>query len=330
MLGLNAYTAGLALRTALHGGEAGVYRGEGIRAEEVPLVVRLRREDRDEMADVGRFALPSVTGASVRLSNVGSLVEAEAPVEIRRKNRERIMTVSANAEGRPLSDIAADIDARLAELELPEGVAVEFGGDVEQQREVMGEVRIALLFSILLVYMVMAGQYGTLRDPLVVMFSVPFAFTGVFLGVRAVGMTFSLINFLGLIMLMGIVVNNAIVLVDYVNLLRREQAMPVLRAVVETGRRRLRPVLITAMTTMFGMLPMALAKGEGHAIWQPIGVSMIGGLLVSTVVTLFLVPVVYTIFHWPAVRRERRAAATAAAAAPDAGVPTPDPPAEGP
>jgi HAE1 family hydrophobic/amphiphilic exporter-1 len=106
--------------------------------------------------------------------------------------------------------------------------------------------------------------------------------------------------------------------------------MPVLRAVVETGRRRLRPVLITAMTTMFGMLPMALAKGEGHAIWQPIGVSMIGGLLVSTVVTLFLVPVVYTIFHWPAVRRERRAAATAAAAAPDAGVPTPDPPAEGP
>ena len=151
----------------------------------------------------------------------------------------------------------------------------------------------------------MAGQYGTLRDPLVVMFSIPFAFTGIFVGMDLLGFRLSVIAILALIMLMGIVVNNAIVLVDFINMMRREHGMKILDAVVAAGRLRLRPILMTTLTTLFGMMPMALATGEGHEMWQELGTAMIAGLAVSTLVTLFLVPVVYCLFHWPELRRER-------------------------
>jgi HAE1 family hydrophobic/amphiphilic exporter-1 len=218
------------------------------------------------------------------------------------------MTVSAYQKGRSLLEIATDIRARRAKLSLPEGTSVEMGGELEQQRETLGDMKIALLIAIVLVYMVMAGQYGTLRDPLVVMCSVPFAFTGIFIGMNLLGFRLSVMAILALIMLMGIVVNNAIVLVDYINLMRREHRMTILDAVVVSGRRRLRPILMTMLTTMFGMVPMALAAGEGHEMWQELGLSMINGLAVSTLVTLFVVPVAYVLFHWPEVRREAKAA----------------------
>ena len=314
LLGINTWTAGDALRTALHGSDKGVYRGAGLRAQEADIVVRLREQDRDSAADVEAFSVPSVTGAQIRLANVANVEERSVPVEISRKNRARMMLVTAYQQDRPLDEIAADIRAGIAKLELPEDVSVDLGGELEQQGEIMADLSLALLASLLLIYMVMAGQYGTLRDPLVVMFSVPFAFTGIFIGMDLLGLTLSVISILGLIMLMGIVVNNAIVLVDYINLMRREQGMTILDAVVVSGRRRLRPILMTMFSTMFGMVPMALAAGEGHELWQELGTAMICGLSVSTFVTLFLVPVVYCLFHWPQLRRERKAAAAAAGA----------------
>lgn len=317
LLGINTWMAGDALRTALHGSTKGVYRGAGIRAQEADIVVRLREEDRDSVADLEAFSVPSVTGAQVRLANVARVEESSVPVEITRKNRARRMLVTAYQQDRPLDEIAADIRARIAKLDLPDDVSVDLGGELEQQADVMGDLTLALLASVLLIYMVMAGQYGTLRDPLVVMFSVPFAFTGIFIGMDLLGRTISVISLLGLIMLMGIVVNNAIVLVDYINLMRREHGMTILEAVVVSGRRRLRPILMTMLACMFGMVPMVLAKGEGHEMWQELGTAMICGLSVSTFVTLFLVPVVYCLFHWPQLRRERKAAAQGGAA-PDA------------
>ncbi len=314
LLGINTWMAGDALRTALHGSDTGVYRGAGIRAQEADIVLRLREEERDSVADLEAFAVPSVTGAQIRLSNVAEVEESSVPVEITRKNRARMMLVTAYQQDRPLDEIAADIRSGIAGLDLPEDVAVDLGGELEQQAEIMGDLTLALLASVLLIYMVMAGQYGTLRDPLVVMFSVPFAFTGIFIGMDLLGLTISVISLLGLIMLMGIVVNNAIVLVDYINLMRREQGMTILDAVVVSGRRRLRPILMTMLACMFGMVPMVLAAGEGHELWQELGTAMICGLSVSTFVTLFLVPVVYCLFHYPQLRRERKAAVAAAGA----------------
>jgi len=308
ILGVNSAMAGDALRTSLYGAAKGTYRGAGIRAEEADIVVRLRKEERDSIADIEQFSVPSVTGAQVRVTNMGDVRETQAPLEIRRKNRERMLTVTAYPAGRALEDIAADLRRGVDALDLPEGVSVAFGGDIKQQQETGADLRVIMLFAMLLVYMVMACQYGTLRDPLVVMFSVPFAVTGVFLGLPAVGLRGSLISMLGIVMLMGIVVNNAIVLVDYINLMRREHGMSVLDAVVTTARRRLRPILITTLTTIMGMVPMAVATGEGHELWQQLGVAMIAGLTISTLVTLFLVPVVYVLFHYGAVRREHKAA----------------------
>jgi HAE1 family hydrophobic/amphiphilic exporter-1 len=240
LLGLNAWMSGDALRTSLHGSDKGVYRGTGIRAQEADIVIRLRAEDRDSVADVEAFSVPSVTGAQIRLANVAQVEERSVPVEISRKNRARTMLVTAYQQGSTLGDIAAGIQAGIAKLKLPDDVAVDLGGELEQQRDVMGQLYLALAAAILLVYMVMAGQYGTLRDPLVVMFSVPFAFTGIFIGMDLLGIKLSVISILGLIMLMGIVVNNAIVLVDYINLMRREHGMTILEAVVVSGRRRRR------------------------------------------------------------------------------------------
>jgi hydrophobe/amphiphile efflux-1 (HAE1) family protein len=313
LLGLNTWMAGDALRTALHGSDSGVYRGTGIRAQEADIVVRLRAEDRDSVADIETFSVPSVTGAQIRLANVAEVEERSVPVEITRKNRARVMLVTAYQQGSTLDEISAGIRAGIKKLKLPQDVTVELGGELEQQVKVMGDLSLAVLASILLIYMVMAGQYGTLRDPLVVMFSVPFAFTGIFIGMDLLGIKLSVISILGLIMLLGIVVNNAIVLVDYINLMRAEQHMTILEAVVVSGRRRLRPILMTMLTTMFGMVPMVLAVGEGHELWQELGTAMICGLSVSTFVTLFLVPVVYVLFHWPEARRERKRAQAAPA-----------------
>jgi len=206
------------------------------------------------------------------------------------------VTVGANVSGRALGDVTADVKAAIARIPIPEGVEIEYSGQVEQQRESFQDLALFLILSIFLVYMIMASQFESFIDPFVIMFSVPFAMVGVAWGLFLTGTPLSSIAFLATIMLIGIVVKNAIVLVDYTNILRaRERSL--YDAIVTAGGDRLRPVLMTAITTILGMVPLAIGAGEGSEMWRPLGITVIFGLLVSTGVTLILIPVVYSIFE---------------------------------
>jgi HAE1 family hydrophobic/amphiphilic exporter-1 len=258
----------------------------------------LKKEQRAEESDIERVSIPSVSGEQIRLSNFSRLVDDRSPLEIRRMDQQRMLRVMGGLSGRPLGDVAADLERKIKAArtagEIPDSVAIRFGGDIKEQRDMVVDLSLALLLSVLLVYMVMAGQFESLLDPLVVMFSVPFGITGVFLALPLSGVTLSLTSFIGMIMLVGIVVNNAIVLVDYINQLR-DRGLSLEDAIRTGGERRLRPVLMTALTTIGGMVPLAMGTGEGSEMWKPLAVAVIGGLLFSTLVTLVLIPTVYAL-----------------------------------
>jgi len=230
------------------------------------------------------------------LGNLATIDEAVSPTEIERKDRERIVKVSADLYQRPLGDVAADIAAEIDKLEVPEGIDVSFGGSVEEQSDNFRNLFFLLMLSMVLVYMVMASQFESLLNPFIIMFSIPFAFVGVLWAFFITQTTLSIMSFIGVIILVGLVVKNGIVLIDYINILRK-RGLNILQAVTLGGKHRLRPVLMTALTTMFGMLPMALSRNEGAEMWRPLGITVIGGMLISTVVTLVLVPVIYSIFE---------------------------------
>lgn len=205
--------------------------------------------------------------------------------------------VSANITGRAMGSIISDIREELRSIPVPRDFGIGFGGDYEEQQKAFRELRLSLVLSLVLVYMVMACQYESLRDPFVVMFSVPLAAIGVILILFLTNTTFNVQSFIGCIMLGGIVVNNAILLVDHTNLLRRRDRMPLREAIEEAGRRRLRPILMTSLTTILGLLPLALGAGEGGEAQAPLARTVIGGLTSSTFITLVFVPVVYSIFE---------------------------------
>ena len=292
-LGLNTYLIASAVRTHVYGVEATKLREGGDQWE---VIVRAPAHERATVDDILALPIPSATGQMVRLSSVASVEMGVGPTEIRRRDQQRIVKVQGRLLDRALGEVSADIARELDKQDFPPSVTVEMGGDVEQQQESFGDLGLLLLLSILLVYMVMASQFESLLDPFIVMFSIPFAFVGVVWAFLISNTTLSMTSFLGVIMLMGIVVNNAIVLVDYTNILRK-RGLSVKEAVTTSGKRRLRPVLMTAFTTIFGMLPLAVMQYSGSEVWRPLGVTMIGGLLVSTLVTLVLVPTLYTIFE---------------------------------
>ncbi len=300
-LGLNTYTIAAALRTHVFGVEATKIRERG---DEWKVVVRAPEEDRATVDDILALPIPAMTGRMVRLSSVASVELGVGPTSIKHRDQQRIIRVDGRILDRPLGEVAADIRTELAKLEIPPSVNVDYGGDVEQQQESFADLGLLLLLSIALVYMVMASQFESFVDPFIVMFSIPFAFVGVVWAFLISNTTLSMTSFLGVIMLMGIVVNNAIVLVDYTNIMRK-RGMDLEEAVLTSGRRRLRPVLMTAFTTIFGMLPLAVMRYAGSEMWRPLGVAMVGGLLVSTLVTLVLVPTLYTIFEGKARRKAR-------------------------
>ena len=279
------------LRTAMTGTVASRYTG-GSSPRDV--VVRLRDEDRDDVGDLGRIPVRSMTGQLLSLGDIGGTAEGSVPIEIKRVDKSRMITVSSAIQGRSLGDVAADVDEILATLEVPGGVGVRYAGSVEEQRESFADLFQLLMLGFVLVYLVMAAQFESWISPFVIMFSIPFAITGALFALLITGTTLSVTGFLGLIILLGIVVNNAIVLVDYVQQLE-ERGFERAEALVTAGRRRLRPVLMTTLTTMGGMLPMALARGDGAEMWGPMGKTAFGGLLVSTVVTLVLLPVIYSV-----------------------------------
>ena len=293
MLGMTVTSVANTIQTNVAGTTAAQYRERG---NEYPVVVRLREADRREIADVGDVLLSTPSGQVVPAKNVMVTSREAGPVSIQRKNMERITTVNAEIEI-PLSEAVDAVEARLDQVRVPPDFSVGFGSEVEEQARSFQQLQLVLVLAVLLVYAVMASQYESLRDPFIIMFSVPVASIGVVLALLVTNTSFSMQAYIGIIMLAGIVVSNAILLVDYINTLRRRDGLPLREAVEIGGRTRLRPILMTSIATMLGLVPMAIGIGEGGELQAPLARVVIGGLLTSTVVTLVLVPAVYTVFE---------------------------------
>ncbi|MBI2221175.1 MAG: efflux RND transporter permease subunit [Acidobacteria bacterium] len=293
LLGLSVSDVAETIQTNVAGTQAAFFRERG---NEYPIVVRLREEDRGRISDVDSVLLATPSGRVVPAGNVLAVRTETGPVQIDRKNQERITRISAEPEV-ALSDAVNRVNERLAQITRPQDFQVGFGSEVEEQARAFSQLQLLLVLAILLVYAVMASQYESLRDPFIIMFSVPLAAIGVVLALKLTGTNFSLQAYIGVIMLAGIVVSNAILLVDYTNVLRRRDGLPLREAVERGGRTRLRPILMTSLATMLGLVPMALGIGEGAELQAPLARVVIGGLLTSTIITLVFVPCVYTIFE---------------------------------
>lgn len=301
-MGLSMNELTTVISTLFQGDDCSQYR-EG--EDEYDITLRLERENRNTIEDIRRSELPLSNGKRIRLDSIAEVVEDTGPVTISRKNQQRIITVELDSIDRPQGEVMAELEDRIKEeIILPSGVQIEYGGMIEEQKESEQAMYLMITLGVILVYMVMAAQFESLMHPLLIMFSVPFAFSGVVLALLLTGTPLSMTAYIGMILLVGIVVNNAIVLVDYINILRA-RGVPLRKAITDSGRQRLRPVLITTCTTLLGMLPMAMSTGDGSATWRPLGIVVVGGLLLSTIVSMIIVPCLYDIVEG---YRERRAA----------------------
>lgn len=290
-LGLAVRDVAQVIQTNIGGSRAGSYR---IGGDEYPITVRLRPEDRLGTLDLDNISIRTPEGGVLPISSVIKKESARGPEDINRINGQRVTNITANLEsGVALGDAVQAIQAELSDFPLPSGFNIVFGGEWEEQQKAAADFSMSIIMALILIYMVMAGQFERFLDPLVVMFSVPLAMVGVIPALLLTGTTLNIQSLMGMIMLIGIVVNNAIVLVDYINLMRREKNMPVFEAVVEAGRLRLRPILITTLTTVLGLLPLSFGLGAGAEIQASLARVVIGGLTASTLVTLIFIPVVY-------------------------------------
>ncbi len=282
------------LKTVLSGTVAGNYREGG---KEYQILVKLQNAEQQSLRTILDLPVTNLDGDAVILRNVVRVEPRSGPILIERKDQERMIVVTANITGRDLGSILRDIQKRLRAIPVPRDFSIVFAGDYEEQQKAFRELLMEIFLALVLVYMVMASLYESLRDPLVVMFSVPMAAIGVILMLFLTHTTFNIQSYIGCIMLGGIVVNNAILLVDHTNLLRRRDNMPLRAAIEEAGRRRLRPILMTSLTTMLAMTPLAIGLGEGGEAQAPMARALIGGLLSSNLITLVLIPTVYAIFN---------------------------------
>ncbi|MCX8056191.1 MAG: efflux RND transporter permease subunit [Ignavibacteria bacterium] len=293
LLGLNTAIIGTTLRSLVFGNVPTQFRGTKTTYD---IRLRLDEKFRMKIEDIENIEVTNVMGKPIPLKNFAKIKTDFSPVEIDRKNQERIVKVEAGLSGTSLGQAVLEIENILKEIPVPPNTRIELGGSYEQQQEAFSDLLLLLLLSIVLVYIVMSAQFENLLDPFVIMFSIPFAFSGVLIGLFTFGQTLNVISFLGIIMLVGIVVNNAIVLVDFINILRA-RGQSLIEAILNGGRSRLRPVLMTAFTTIFGLLPLALSTGSGSETWKPLGASLVGGMVFSTFITLVIVPVIYSIFE---------------------------------
>ena len=277
--GMNGATASQAVKNRIDGLVASKYREDG---DEYDIVVRYAEPFRTRLEDIGNITLYNAQGAPVKLKEVGEVVEEFAAPMIERENRQRVITVKSTlGAGVALGDIVAEVQRLIDDYPLPDGVDLEVGGTVEDQGDAFSDLLTLFALIVILVYIVMATQFESLKYPFIIMFTIPFAFTGVFLALWMTSTPLSLIALIGAIMLVGIVTKNGIVMVDYMNLLI-ERGSEVFDAVIAGGKSRLRPVLMTSFTTVLGMLPLALGTGSGSETWQPMGIAVIGGLTFST------------------------------------------------
>ncbi len=308
-LGMSVSEVADTLETAVGGRRTSFFREEG---DEYDIVVRLREEDRLSIDQVGQIPLRTPTGQLIYADSVIRMQRQEGPVELDRVDQERVIIVSGTIGDRDLGSIVADLQDKLAAIPRPPGYEFRLGGEYEDQVKAFNDLMFAAILALILVYMVMAAQFESLRDPFIILFSIPLAAIGVVTTLVFTETTFNMQGFLGVIVLVGIVVNNAIVLVDYTNLLRREQGYGIREAVITAGSRRLRPILMTTITTVLGLVPMALGIGEGSELQVPMARVVIGGLLTSTLITLVFIPVVYMTLEERSERAKQRRGAPAA------------------
>lgn len=289
--GLNTATASMYVRNRINGYTAGYLKEDG---EEYDIVVRLQEKFRQSTTDIENLILIDAMGKQVKLNELAEVKEYWAPPEIKRKTRQRIVTVNVTPEGVSLGELAASIEKLIDNMDIPSGIIVNVGGSYEDQQETFGDMGALLALIIMLVYIVMASQFENFSKPMIIMTAAIFAIPGVIWALFITNTSLDMIGALGVILLVGIVVKNGIVLVDYINLMR-DRGYELNKAITLSGQSRLRPVLMTAFTTILGMVPMALSQSEGSEMWHPMGIVVIGGLLVSTIVTLLVVPVLYAI-----------------------------------
>ena len=310
MNGLNIATAATYLRNRVNGAVASYYREDG---EEYDILVRYKKEYRESTQELENITLyNSATGAAVKVRDVGYVIETETPPAIQRMDRSRYVKISGSVGyGYAMSDIVEGVVAELNKMDMPAGIDWELGGSYEDQQDTFRDMIMLLVLMVILVFVIMASQFESLTYPFVIMFSLPFAFVGVIIGLWATGTALGVMGLLGMLMLVGIVVNNGIVLVDY-NRLVIGRGVETVEAAVVAGRSRLRPILMTTLTTVLGMVPMAAGNGVGSEMWNSLGMVVACGLTFSTFVTLFLIPVLFTSFALRGERRRARAAAKVA------------------
>lgn len=290
-LGLTVREVAQAIQTNVGGSRAGFFREGG---EEFDIMVRLRQEDRMSTLDLDNISVTTAGGEVIPVSTVIRQESSRGPTNINRINGQRVTSITANLEsGVPLGTAVEKIRDELAGLTLPEGFSISYGGEYEEQQRAQQDFMMSIIMALILIYMVMAAQFERFVDPLIVMFSVPVAIVGVVPVMLLTNTTLNMQSIMGMIMLIGIVVNNAIVLVDYINLMRRERGMGIVEGVVEAGKLRLRPILMTTLTTVLGLLPLSFGWGAGGEIQASLARVVIGGLTASTLITLVLIPVVY-------------------------------------
>ena len=298
--GLNSTTAAAAVSAAMSGSVGSYYREDG---EEYSIRVRYAKDYRTSVEDIENIIIYNASGNGIRIKDLGRVVETEVPPTIERKNRQRMITVTGVIEGsHAMSDGITAAQQIIKDTDIPSELSAVIAGDYEDQKDMFSDLITLMVLIIILVYMVMASQFESFMSPFVIMFSVPFAFVGVILGLWLTNTALGVMAMIGILILIGIVVKNGIVLIDYLILLR-ERGMGILDAAVAAARSRLRPILMTTLTTVLGMIPMAAGTGEGSEMWKSLGITVAWGLSISTVVTLILIPTIYCVF---ATRQEKR------------------------
>ena len=306
MNGLTVATAATYLRNRVNGAVASYYREDG---EEYDILVRYDKPFRESIEDLENVTLYNSQGQAVKVRDMGHVIEATTPPTIERKDRSRYVKISGSiGHGYAMSDIIEGTVAELNKMDMPAGITWELGGSYEDQQDTFKDMIMLLVLMVILVFVIMASQFESLTYPFVIMFSLPFALIGVIFGLWISNTALGVMGLLGLLMLVGIVVNNGIVLVDYTRLLVGRN-LPILEAAVAAGRSRMRPILMTTLTTVLGMVPMAVGNGVGSEMWNSLGMSVAWGLSFSTFVTLFLIPVLFSMFALAGERRRAKLAA---------------------
>ncbi len=299
--GLNTASAANAVKNRISGYIATQLRQSG---SEYDIIVRFKKDSRNTLTKVENIGIPTPTGQLVRLGEIAQFKEYWAPPSIERKRKERVVTVSLTPYKRSFTALQADLQKAIDSTPKPSGVMVQISGAIQEQMDTFKDLALLLVVSLILVYLVMASQFESLRMPFIIMFSIPFAFSGVAIALFFTNTALNVISGIGAVLLIGIVVKNAIVLVDFINLMRG-RGLKLYEAIAVSGRSRLRPVLMTSLTTILAMVPLALGIGSGSELWSPMGVAVIGGLVFSTFVTLVLVPIVYAVFVKRVERRKK-------------------------